>query len=240
MMYLSLFDSVAKAIKKKEELSMVTCVYAHRREISQNPVCGFTLAFEAGAKRYADASETVGRKEITEVKLCLLAPSGAGGKRLAECAEWISQAIRESECDDECSEIVISSPSYNETASVLYTDITVSFLKEYLSEPETVVLINDENVERLVSFSAERKVRSQQGEGELLNGQSFVDVFYYSVNLSAEIPLKNLTGEFTLRLKTSEAEEEYRRCRIDSYSCKYLSGNKMIFSYSITSSEKGE
>ena len=238
MMYLNLFSSIAKAVKAKEELSMVTCIYADRREISQNPVCGFTLAFEAGAKRYINATENSVKKEITEVKLCLLAPSGAGGKRLAEVSEWIAQAIRESECDDECSEIVISSPSYNETSSVLYTDITVSFSREVLAEPETIVFVNGAAVEKLVSFSAERKENIQKGEGELLNGYTSADMFYYSLNLSAEVPLKNISGEFTLKLKASETVEEYRKCKVDTYNCKYISGDKMIFGYSITSFEK--
>ncbi len=239
MLYNTLFDLISEAVKSKEELSMVTCIYSGRREISQNPVCGFTLVFEAGAKRYINAAENSDRREVAEVKLCLLAPSGAGGKRLAEVADWIAQAVKENKAFEEYSEIIISKPSYNETSAVLSTDIIVSFSRIAVTDPDTMVFIDGKYVERMVSFSVESKENSEK-EGELLNGYSFDDKVCYSINLSAEVPLRNVSGEFVLRLRASETTEEYRGCRVKSYSCKYISKNKMLFSYSITATERSE
>lgn len=237
MSYSSLFDSVAKAVKAKEELSMVTCIYSNRREISQNPVCGFTLAFEAGKTRHINATDISERKVITEVKLCLLAPSGAGGKRLCEVAEWIAQAVRESKSYEEYSEIVISEPSYNETSSVLSTEIIVSFSREALSDPKTMVFVGGIYVERMVSFSAESKEKVEK-EGELLNGYSFAKKVYYSISLSAEVPLKNISEKFDLMLRAPEGVEEYKDCEVEFYKQKYLSADKVLYSYDIIATEK--
>ena len=238
MTYLSLFESIAKAIKSKDELSMVTCIYSNSREISQNPVCGFTLSFEAGKTRHINATQDSEIKEIAEVKLCLLAPLGAGGKRLCEVAEWIAEAIRDDGSSEVYTEIVISKPSYNETASVLSTDITVIYSREAVSEPEIKFYVDGIYIDRMVSFSAERKVKTEKLDEQLLNGCSTVDMVYYSLKLSVEVPLKNISGEFNLRIDSPEGTEEYKRCTIKSFNHKYLATDKMIYSYDIETKDR--
>jgi len=42
----TVLKSLIQSVKSKPELSMVTCIYGNRRELSQNPNCSFVLSFE--------------------------------------------------------------------------------------------------------------------------------------------------------------------------------------------------
>ena len=236
MEYNALYQAIVKAIRSKEELSSVTCIYGNRREVSQNPVCGFTLSFEIGKSKFTSKTDTSSQKNVTEVKLCLLAPSGAGGKRLTEVASWIVQAVREQSSYFQYSEITVGSPNYDESSAILSLDITIVYSEEAMSDSKNLVIIDGFLVEDLISFKAQSKERTEKGEGELLNGYSTTRISYYEISLTSGSFLELPEKGFTIRLR-ADRDETYSGCSLDSFRRELNDTDKIVYSYEITATE---
>lgn len=233
MEYNALYKSIVKAIKAKEELMGVTCIYANRREISQNPVCGFTLTFEIAESKYTSKTDTSAQKNITKVKLCLLAPSGAGGKRLSETAAQITQAIREQSSFFQYSEIITGKPVYDASSAILSLDISVIYEEEALSDPKNMVIIDGFWVENLIYFKAQRKERTEKGEGELLNGYASSKIFYYEIEFSSSSFVDLPDKGFTVRLRAADRDETYSQCSLEAFIRELKEKDKTIYTYKI-------
>ena len=227
----SIIKSIVCAVKSKEELKSVTCVYADSRDTAQNPVCSFTLCLGLGRLKYSKDSDTDSHKLLTAVKLSLLAPTGAGGKRLTEVAMWITEAISESLS---VSLIEVTEPRFIDTSSTLYSDITVTVEDEDLDNDSVCRLYADGNLAKgIVSFSMEGTVPYEK-QPELLNGYRLIksgesELF---IKIKTESLLK--IGEvFELMFSLEDYREVYKNCRIKKLDRQLSRYGNLSFYYEI-------
>lgn len=228
----SVLKSIVTAIRSREELSSVVCVYSDSREVAENPLCSFTLCLGLGRFKYTKESDTNIPEFFTSVKLSLLAPSGAGGKRLTEVAMWIAEAVRE---NLSVSLIEISEPKTIETCSVLCTDITIIVKDEITDEVSSCeVYIDGEKAECVISFDAENELTFEK-HPELLNGYKFVPVNKNecSVRLKAK-EILNLRNVFVLTLVADGYRETYKNCRVKRMNRQFNSWGSFSADYEIT------
>ncbi len=224
----SIIKNIINAVKSKEELSGVTCIYSNSRDTAENPVCSFTLCIGIGKSEYKSASSDSDFGFTAEVKLCLLAPSGAGGKRLSEISQWVAEAIGEAV---NVSRIEISEPQYTDTSSTLFTDILLKVEGVSVAEAGCQFYIDDTLFNDVVSFEAESTAETEK-KPELLNGYS---IYYtgkkgYSIKLKTKRFLK--VGEsFELRLEYSDCQEVYYGCVVSKLKRVQTRSGEVTFSY---------
>lgn len=226
----SIMKSILKAVKSKEELKAVTCVYSKSRDFASNPVCSFTLCVGIGKAEYYYNPDDSGSQFTTEVSLCLLAPSGAGGKRLSEMSLWIAEAIK-----DQLSvrSIKVSEPKYNDTSSTLFADISVTVEDVSLADIPCRMYVDGEYLEGLVSFESESKEVYEEKQ-ELLNGGTYkTGDIYYLLKLKTQRPLKPYDG-FELRFESDGYEEVYSSCSVNKAQRELSKYGDMSFCYDIT------
>lgn len=228
----SILKTIVEAVKAKEELQGVVCKYADSRDFAQNPVCGFTLCLGVGKTKYQKSSDSSNPELTTELKLCLLAPSGAGGKRLSEMAQWIGETIRE--CVT-VSSLEICEAKFNDVSSTLYSDITVIVEDTSLGDTACNLLISGVPVEDVISFEAESSGLTQK-QGKLLNGYSFEETGSkeYLINLKTRGPLFRRAAGFTVQISYTSLREVYRDCKIHRSKRELSKWGNLSFSYEIT------
>lgn len=227
----SILKEIVKAVKSKEELKGVRCVYSHNREFAQNPVCAFTLCLGVGKSRFEKNPDSSNPQYSTEFNLCLLAPNGAGGKRLSEMALWISEAIRESL---DVNLVEVGSSQFNSTDSALFTDIKVVVEDTSLADTVCDLYIDGAFAEGLLLFEIESSERLIK-EGSLLAGYSFTDSGSkeYSIMLKTSKLLNVKSEGFVLKLEYDDFYEEYEGCRINKITRNLSQWGSLSFTYDI-------
>ena len=227
----SIIKGIVDAVKAKKELSGVSCVYAYSREFSQNPVCAFTLCLGVGKTRFEKNPDSASPLFCTEINLCLLAPSGAGGKRLSEVSMWISEAIRESLS---VNSIEVESPKFNSTNSTLFADIKVVVEDTSLAEAVCGLYIDGTKEQGLILFEIESDDNLEK-EGKLLSGYSFAETGKtgFTIKLKTARLLKTRADEFELRLDYDGFCEEYRSCRVNKITRGLSQWGSLSFTYDI-------
>jgi len=225
---------IAAAVKSKAELSSVVCIYSNKREISQNPVCSFTLSIGLGKSKYLKNYEGSEPEISTEFKLCLLAPFGAGGKRVSEVALWISEAIRE---NLSVSSIEIQEPQYNETNASLFCDIKVTVEDISVADTACSVYTDDALVQNVVSFEIESEELLEKCPS-LLNGYSYENTGKngFFIKLQTRTALK-LSDTFTLKLCFENSKEIYKECKVSHVTRELSKWGNLRFSYEIKAKE---
>ncbi len=229
----SIIKGIVDAVKSKEELKGVSCVYSHSREFSQNPVCAFTLCLGVGKTRFEKNPDDSLPQFSTEIKLCLLAPSGAGGKRLSEMSLWISEAIRE---NLSVSVIEVGSPQFNSTNSALFADIKVVVEDTSLAETVCGLYIDGSKEQGLTLFEIESADKLSE-EGKLLAGYSLAETGKtdFAIKLKTTRLLKIKAEEFELRLECEGFYEEYKGCRVNKVTRNLSQWGSLSFTYDIKS-----
>lgn len=225
----NIIKRIVSAVKSRDELKCVTCIYADSRVTAQNPVCNFTLCIGLHRIKYSRNPDTRNSELLTTIKLRLLAPSGAGGKRLCEMAVWISEAIRE---NLNVSFIEVTDPRFIDTSTTLYSDITVTVADEN-SENDFGEIYIDGVEERVVSCVVESTELSEK-RPQLLNG--------YTVSNSGkkEIFIK-LESKTALRFRensdvmicTGDYKEILRNCRVKKAYRRITEFGALSFTYEI-------
>lgn len=224
-----IMKKIAEAVKAKEELSAVVCRYSESKETAPNPVCGFTLCLgvdKSGFVRNSDNSFDYN----CSIKLCLLAPSGAGGKRLLEVAQWIIEAVRE------CVEVEsaqVSGAKFNSDKHNIYCDILVAVKEtQEKTESELKLRINGEALEGVVSAQAQ-SVEEVKKKGQLLNGYTEVRKEGYILSITTDIPLKAFDSLFEVEFDFGGFTEIYEGAEIREYTHKITSTGGHNFIYEI-------
>jgi len=207
----SVVNSIISAVKSKDELKGVNCIYSLSPDIAENPLCAFTLCIALGKAQYKSDETTRGSSFLTEVKLSLLAPSGAGGKRLSEVALWVCEAIRESLS---VSLITVSEPKVLSTSSALYSDISVTVEDVSFEDSDFDIYVNGVFAEGVVLFEAE-SIYATEKKAELLKGyrETKTGDCEYILKLTS---LKSLKNTDILRVKADykDFEEVYLDCSV--------------------------
>lgn len=180
-----IINRIVKAVKSADELSNVTCVYSDSREVSENPVCGFTLCIGTGKVKFKKTDNNI---DSIKTEMCLLAPTGAGGKRLSEVSLWIAEAIKGSIKD---ATIEVSEPRYNEVTAVLYTDIALWVEHESLLSDACTFYIDDVLVDKVVEIAVESSELAEKVP-VLLNGYHFEKskCVFYTISFTTEESLR--------------------------------------------------
>lgn len=228
----SIIKSIVRAVKSKEELGSVVCVYSDSRETAQNPICSFTLCMGLGRIKYSKDFDTNRPGFLTAIKLSLLAPSGAGGKRLTEVAMWITEAIRESLS---VSLIEVTEPRYIDTSSTLYADITVTIEDESLAEDSACEIYADEVLaEEIISYCVE-STENYERQPELLKGYTLTNngEKEYCIKIKSRKPLK-IGDVFTLKFYFDGYREVYENCRVKKLNRELSKWGNLSYSYEIT------
>lgn len=227
----NIIKSIVDAVKSKDELACVTCVYSHSRDIAENPVCSFTLCIGLGKAKYAKNPDSSSPDFTTEVKLCLLAPSGAGGKRLSEVSLWIAEAIRE---NLSISSLEVSEPEYNETSSTLFADIKVTVEDVSLADTVCHLYIDGVKTEGVVSFEIESAELTEK-HPQLLNGYtpSKTGAEEFFIKLKTQSFLK-LSDEAELRFGFGAYDEVYSGCSISKIKRELSRWGNLCFTFDIT------
>lgn len=226
----NVMKAIAAAVKSKEELRGVVCVYKNKRTQAQNPVSSFTLCIEPGKSKYTKYTESE-PSLYTEIKLCLLAPLGAGGKRLSERGFWIFEAIKESVS---VSSVEVCEPRYNDTNSTLYSDITVTIEDISTEESNYGIYIDGNLAEGLVSFEVESAELTEK-KGELLNGYTFEKTGYkdFLIKLKTRSPME-FSEVFTIKVSENEI---YEKCRVHKALRELSKWGNLNFTYIIRAEE---
>lgn len=231
MKFDSIIKSIVSAVKSKEDLQGVTCIYSNSRNISENPVCSFTLCLGLGRVKYAENPNRLANEFSTEIKMCLLAPTGAGGKQLSEVSWQIAEAIRE---NLSISAIEISEPSYNGTSSTLFADIAVTVEDLSLADTTCDFYINGEKTEGIVSFEIQ-STELKEKEPELLNGyiysSSGAESFFVELKTSGFL---NISDESELEFSYESYSEKYSRCCVIKIKRELSRWGNLSFTYEIT------
>lgn len=227
----SIIKSIVSAVKSKEELGSVVCVYSDSRETAQNPICSFTLCLGIGRIKYSKDSDTNRPGFLTTIKLSLLAPSGAGGKRLTEVAMWITEAIRESLS---VNFIEVSEPEVIEASSTLYSDITVTIEDESLAEDSACEIYADEVLaEGIISYCVE-STETYEKHPELLKGYKLINSGEKEVLIKLKTESSLKIGEvFTLEFCFDGYREVYKNCRVKKLNRELSKWGNLSYSYEI-------
>lgn len=228
----TIIKSIVAAVKSKEELSSVVCVYSDSREVAQNPVCAFTLCMGLHRVKYSRNPDSSSPDFLTSVKLSLLAPAGAGGKRLTEVAMWITDAIRE---NLSVSLIEVTDPRYIDTSSTLYSDITVTVEDVSIAEDASCELyIDGKKAEGIISYTIESSAVYEK-QPELLNGYSLADSGekQYLIKLKTKRIL-NLGDGFSLVFSTENYRESFLNCKVKKINRELTKWGNLSFAYEIT------
>lgn len=228
----SILKTIVNAVKAKEELQGVVCKYADSRDFAQNPVCNFTLCLGVGKVRFVKDADSASPEFSTDFNLCLLAPSGAGGKRLSEMSQWVGEAIRESVS---VSSLEIGAAEFNDTSATLYSDITVTVEDTSLADAECDLLISGVRIEDLISFEIESSEETEKC-GQLLNGYSFEETgtAQYLISLKTSGPLFRRGSGFTVQIDYESTREVFRGCKINKAKRELNKLGNVSFSYEIT------
>ncbi len=226
----SIIKCIVRAVKSKEELKCVTCVYSDARDMAQNPVCSFTLCMGLGRVKYSKNHDSASPEFLTSIKLSLLAPLGAGGKRLTEVAMWITEAVREAL---NVSLIEVSEPRFIDTSSTLYSDITVTVEEVSLADTSCKVYINSAEAEGIISYEIESAELTEK-EPQLLNGYTVVNTSSkeHFIKLKTKSLLK-LSDAFELKLSFENYSEVYKACKLNKVSRELTKWGNMSFTYEI-------
>jgi len=201
-----IINRIVKAVNSAEELSNVTCVYSDSREVSENPVCGFTLCIGTGKVKIKSSVDCL---DSIKTEMCLLAPTGAGGKRLSEVSLWIAEAVK-NEIKD--ATIEISEPRYNEVTAVLYTDIALWVEHESLLSDACACYIDDALVDKVLEVAVESSELSEKVP-VLLNGYSFEKskAVFYVLSFTTEESLR-IRDTSEIKLCFEDYCEIYSKC----------------------------
>ncbi len=228
----NVIKSIARAVKSKEELKCVTCVYADTRDIAQNPVCSFTLCLGLNRIKYSKNPDSLSPEILTSVKLSLLAPLGAGGKRLTDVAMLITEAVKEAL---NVSLIEVSEPRFIETSSTMYSDITVTVEEISLADASCEIYLDSVKAEGVISYEIDSSVITEK-EPQLLKGYTIVntDAEEYNIKLKAK-SFFNLSDTFELKLSFEKYSEVYKACRVSKISQELSKWGNRSFTYYIVS-----
>ena len=226
----SIIKSIIDAVKLKDELKGVKCVYSKSRSIAQNPVCSFTLCIGLGKAQYNRNAENSGSEFTTEIKLCLLAPLGAGGKRLSEMSLWVAEAIREAL---NVSRITVSEPGCFDEVSTLYSDIAVILEDVSLAGADCKLYINSDLAEGIVIFEAE-SITSTEKKPELLKGYRTIETSTeYHIKIKSTKPLKT-SESFELKAEYESFTEVYSGCCVTKLQRELTKSGNAGFIYNVT------
>ncbi|MBR3987852.1 MAG: hypothetical protein IKK10_00930 [Clostridia bacterium] len=227
----SIIKAIVNAVKSKEELSGVACVYSRNRNAAENPVCSFTLCIGIGKSEYNSQYSNSTFGFTTEVKLCLLAPTGAGGKRLSEMSQWVAEAINESL---RISRIEISEPRYLDTSGTLFTDIVIKVEDVNVTDAGCQLYVDDALFNGLVSFEV-ASTAAVEKKPELLNGYRISDTGKtdFNIKLKTKMFLK-IHGSSELKFDFGNFTEVYCGCCVSKLNRVQTQSGEVTFIYDIT------
>ncbi|MBE6793697.1 MAG: hypothetical protein E7532_01985 [Ruminococcaceae bacterium] len=231
----TVLKSLIQSVKSKPELSMVTCIYGNRRELSQNPNCSFVLSFETEKVNLSRDK----RQDFLfekEYKLSLLAPSGASGKRLSEVALWVSEALQEAATDGVVKSIIIEKQQYSDTTAVLYSDIYV-VVGDIAHSKLCSVYFNDKLQTGITEVNF-RSAETSEKTGELLNGYHEVKENYITISIQSKNSLSVPAYPFELMLESEESRDVFVNCVIVSERFVQNMAEGISYSYEIKGERK--
>ncbi len=231
-------EIVKTAVKSREELQGVVCKYMDSRDFASNPVCAFTLCIGMGKTRFTNSSDGLDVTSEKEIKLCLLAPSGAGGKRLYEVACWISEAVKEVLT---VSSVEIGEVKFQNTNSTLYLDIVIKVEETEKADAsqdngrEFEIVVSGMVLEGVVSIEVNSDVVEKRGQ--LLNGYRLAEksMVEYRIALKMEVPLFRYGSSFTLEIRNPDKRDIYSECIAVNSKKTYLSSGEVSYCYDIIS-----
>lgn len=225
----TILKNIVKVIRESDELQGVACKYADSRSFASNPVSCFTLCLGVGKIKFERHTESSSPDFFTELDLCLLAPSGAGGKRLSEVALRIGESIRE---NISVSSLEIGEARFNEVSSILFCDIKVTVEDTSLSDTVCRFLVSGVDIEDIISFEIESNGETAK-RAQLLNGYIYEETGYV-INLKTAGPLFRRGSGFTVQIDYESLREVYRNCKIQQVKRQLSDSSGLSFSYEIT------
>lgn len=230
-----IFADITGAIKAEESLNGVVCKYAYSMDFSSNPICNFTLCLSLGKSEYENDNSLIS-KQLTEVKLCLLAPNGAGGKALSQTAYKIAQTLKASLS---VKSVKIGEVKHNEVNNTLYTDISVTVCESYIEESDFGVRISGVPLDNVHTLKVQSEELFEE-VGQLLNGKTLrkkeKEEYTLSLKLTGEL-FRNESG-FSLEICHKEGIEAYGDCKIISIDRELSSEGVLLFGYKLKSCER--
>lgn len=204
-----LLEAVRAAVTAKDELQGIVCKYGNARSFAASPVGCFILCFSIAKTDYKKEADYASARICTRLKLCLLAPQGAGGKRLSEIALLVGEAIRESISGIS---VEIGEVKHNEISNTLYSDISV----EEASEDKVCrVSISGVTLKNVISLKIESDELLSK-KGQLLNGFVYEEKKcqgYFITLRIAEVLFRNSNG-FSLQINQGAKSEVYTDCKV--------------------------
>lgn len=222
-----IMKKIAEAVKAREELASVVCRYTESTDTLPNPVCAFTLFFGTGKSGFVRNSDN-SLKETLCVKLCLLAPTGAGGKRLGEMAQWVAEAVRG--CVN-AEALQITETRIRENTNSLYREILVEIEESVTESQKSFLRINGKDVEGFVSAQVQ-SVEETEKKGQLLNGYTVVCKEDFLLSITTSYPLR-FYHIAEIELGFNEPVEVYEGIEIIKSSHKITSEGNHSFVYEI-------
>ena len=229
----NLLEKVKAAVKSREELQGVVCRYKYSRDVSSNPVCAFTLFLGMGKTKVANSADGLDVTREKEIKLCLLAPVGAGGKRLYEMACWVGEAIKE---ELSVNSIEVGEVKCEDTNNSLYSDIVVRIDDSQDIGENFGVFVSGIKLEDVISVEV-KSDESFEKKGSLLNGYSLraKSVVEHRIALKMKVPLFRYGSSFTLTIEDGDRRDTYSDCVAVNSAKTYLASNEVCYCYNIVS-----
>lgn len=227
-----LLKKVKTAVKSCDELQGIVCKYKDSRDFAANPVSAFTLCLGMGKTKLTNSADGLDVTCEKEIKLCLLAPSGAGGKRLYEMACWVGEALRNALS---VSSIEIGEVKFQGVNNSLYADIVVKVKDSEPYEESFDVYVSGVKMEDLISIEVSNE--GYEKTGRLLGGYSLEkkDDVEYLITLKMKVPLFRYGSSFTLAIDYESNRDTYWDCVAVNSKKSYLSSGDVLYSYDLIS-----
>ncbi len=233
MKYDNLLEKVKTAVKSRDELQGVVCKYKDSRDFAANPVSAFTLCLGMGKTKLTNFADGLDLTYEKEIKLCLLAPNGAGGKRLYEMACWVGEAVKESLA---VSSIEIGEVKFQGVNNSLYADIVVKVKDSVPCEESFDVYVSGVKLEDVISIEVKSSDNFEK-KGQLLNGYSLSakSAIEYGITLKMKVPLFRYGSSFTLVIEHADRRDTYSECVTVNSTKIYLSSGEVCYCYDLVS-----
>lgn len=227
-----MLEMIKSAVKSREELQGVVCRFKDGRGLAANPVCAFTLCLGMGKTKLTKSADGLDLTCEKEIKLCLLAPGGAGGKLLYEMACRVGEAVKEAL---PVSLIEIGEVKCQSTGNNLYSDILIKIEESESSEEVFDLVVSGVKLDGVVSLevSGDRFEK----KGQLLEGYSLSEksVAEYKLTLKMKEPLFRDKHRFTLEIRHRDRSEIYWECIAVNSKNTYLSSGDTCYCYDLVS-----
>lgn len=233
-----LIKKIVSLLKNQSLLHGFTYINKNRRELSQNPVAGFTLCIGVGKVVRANRPTLkIKVRNLTEVTLSLVAPVKVGGNELSRKALCIVDALKSSDLAGNLSDIEVKAPVFDENLCTLYTDITASFEDVIYGEAELCnikLTVNGQAVTGIKQFEAVHSNLSEVRE-ELLNGKTYVpsESGEYTLSIISSSALNLPKNTFEIVVSDENCTEYYSGCVLSKFEKEMDSDGVMSYIYAV-------